>query len=160
MLNSFSKEAINRVRRIRFFENIGLPLTCSSVSVSESMEEAAGAVESVEWMNLRLRWGNFLTGELSLKCRQEFRQWNRIIDEVELQIPLGGVLPLPEGSRCDLPECVLKNLRWDIIEYVMERHFSPIREQCYFALLIQWYEAGRMPCGWNGEFPQGKLIVY
>lgn len=29
-----------------------------------------------------------------------------------------------------------------------------------FSMLLAPYEAGRYPCGWEGEYPEGRLIVY
>ncbi len=30
----------------------------------------------------------------------------------------------------------------------------------FFTNLIEWYRLGHWPCGWEGEYPKGKLIVY
>jgi len=30
----------------------------------------------------------------------------------------------------------------------------------FFTNLIGWYRLGHWPCGWEGEYPKGKLIVY
>jgi hypothetical protein len=30
----------------------------------------------------------------------------------------------------------------------------------FFLELLTVYESGHFPCGWQGEWPQGKLLVY
>ena len=30
----------------------------------------------------------------------------------------------------------------------------------FYIHLMEWYRKGHWPCGWEGEYPDGKLIVY
>jgi hypothetical protein len=30
----------------------------------------------------------------------------------------------------------------------------------FFIDLMKWYPLGHFPCGWDGQYPVGKLIVY
>jgi hypothetical protein len=30
----------------------------------------------------------------------------------------------------------------------------------FFLNLMEWYRLGHWPCGWEGKYPEGKLIVY
>ena len=33
-------------------------------------------------------------------------------------------------------------------------------EETFFTNLMHWYRLGHWPCGWEGRYPEGKLIVY
>ena len=33
-------------------------------------------------------------------------------------------------------------------------------ESTYFRELLSWYDAGHFPCGWEGEYPEGKQRVF
>ena len=33
-------------------------------------------------------------------------------------------------------------------------------ESTYFRDLLSWYDAGHLPCGWEGEYPEGKRRVF
>lgn len=33
-------------------------------------------------------------------------------------------------------------------------------QPAFFTDLMKWYVRGHFPCGWEGEYPLGKLIVY
>lgn len=33
-------------------------------------------------------------------------------------------------------------------------------ETDYFRGLLPWYEAGHFPCGWDGEWPEGRLRIF
>ena len=43
----------------------------------------------------------------------------------------------------------------------MENSYLSSGHRCFFFLeLLMVYEAGHFPCGWRGDWPDGKLIVY
>ncbi|HKD26343.1 MAG TPA: hypothetical protein VKC66_10620 [Xanthobacteraceae bacterium] len=50
---------------------------------------------------------------------------------------------------------------WDVLGALMENSYLSSRHQAYFFLELLWvYEAGHFPCGWLGDWPDGKLVVY
>jgi hypothetical protein len=43
----------------------------------------------------------------------------------------------------------------------MENSYLQSGHSAFFFLeLLTVYESGHFPCGWQGEWPQGKLLVY
>jgi hypothetical protein len=43
----------------------------------------------------------------------------------------------------------------------MANAYLPSGHKCfYFLELFEVYEAGHFPCGWKGEWPAGKLVVF
>jgi hypothetical protein len=43
----------------------------------------------------------------------------------------------------------------------MENAYLGSGHSCFFFLeLLTVYEAGHFPCGWVGDWPRGKLVVY
>ena len=65
-------------------------------------------------------------------------------------------------QRChDLGIAVVHSTRWDVLSALMENAYLESGHRCFFFLeLLSVYEAGHFPCGWLGEWPEGKLIVY
>ena len=52
-------------------------------------------------------------------------------------------------------------IEWDLLGAIMEASYSNCKNRPEFFLeLLKVYEAGNFPCGWIGEWPEGKLIVY
>jgi hypothetical protein len=37
---------------------------------------------------------------------------------------------------------------------------SPEAECTYFREQLPWFHAGRFPCGWDGDWPSGRMRVY
>ena len=48
-------------------------------------------------------------------------------------------------------------LMYLVIEFNLIDHGMP---PVFFTRLLPAYEAGRYPCGWEGDYPEGRLIVF
>lgn len=156
-LNDLSEKAIIRIKSIPFYGKIGQLVEISDATAAKSVGDAVKHLESVEWMNTRLDWSNALTRQLSARHRMEYREWNNILDEAESRLERCWIRSLSGSNPL---EHALKSVRWDMLAFVLERHFSPMVEVHYFERLIPWYESGHIPCGWEGKYPSGKLVVY
>ena len=42
----------------------------------------------------------------------------------------------------------------------MEAEFADVYPPGFYASQAYWYVKGHFPCGWQGEFPNGTLIIY
>jgi len=51
-------------------------------------------------------------------------------------------------------------VQWDILHVCMEAECADVFPAAYYASQAYWYVKGHFPCGWEGEFPKGKLIIY
>ena len=56
------------------------------------------------------------------------------------------------GLWPEILDVVLRDLAWAAVEAVIEK-------PGFFSKLITVYSAGRWPCGWQGEYPVGRLVV-
>jgi hypothetical protein len=56
---------------------------------------------------------------------------------------------------------VFENMvQWDILHVCMEAEYADVYPPGFYASQAYWYVKGHYPCGWQGEFPKGKLIIY
>ncbi len=60
----------------------------------------------------------------------------------------------------DLPEVFIDTVEWDILHIALEAEFSNFVPPAFYASQAYWYVKGHFPCGWQGEFPNGTLIIY
>ena len=60
----------------------------------------------------------------------------------------------------NLPQVFLDTVDWDIIGVLMEAEYADVYPPGYYASQAYWYVHGHFPCGWQGKFPKGKLIIY
>lgn len=86
----------------------------------------------------------------------------------ELELRLGAIDWLARCGR-ELPalaaaglaaETVGSNVTWNLQAAFLELHFARHRPPRFFGELVRVYEAGHLPCGWQGAWPSGSLIVW
>jgi hypothetical protein len=58
------------------------------------------------------------------------------------------------------PETFIRAVEWDIMMLLTEADHSDLVKPAFYAVLGFYYIKGHFPCGWEGNFPQGRLIVY
>lgn len=42
----------------------------------------------------------------------------------------------------------------------LKARYADVCPPGFYASQAYWYVQGHFPCGWQGEFPKGKLVVY
>ena len=106
---------------------------------------------------------NRLTVDLHHHSRQEYDQWNEITDEAKSKIvtPLAEEVWKPKVSELEFPEAVVSDLRWNVLAAVMEHAYrNETRIEPFFKRLLVVYQSGHLPCGWDGVWPDGRLLVF
>jgi hypothetical protein len=156
----------SRIESIDWFSNCGEPI---SLDISMEMElvtnwqdAIASLLESV-WENVELEAQNQLTVWLHLYDHDAYQNWNKIVDVHKNAIlnPLteGKIIPFQTKQALDV--VLVHSVRWDILGALMENSYLGSGHKAFFFLeLLMVYESGHFPCGWVGEWPQGKLRVF
>lgn len=65
-------------------------------------------------------------------------------------------------DRNGLYVALLHSTRMNLLNAIREDYYGDIAlPHHFFTELLMVYEAGHLPCGWeNGEWPEGRLLVY
>ena len=150
----------NRLLNINWFSNIGNRFSDTGYSLANSLRQAETYLASPEWENVTLEESNKISGYLSVDHTVIFQDWNMLIKESKTFFENELLATIPHLSSFDntlLYQC----LEWDIIHYLVEDVYKKyLRGPFFFGQLISIYESGHIPCGWSGEWPKGKVIVY
>lgn len=158
----------SRIDSIRWFENVGKPfefdLSMKAVSVS-SWSEAIELCEDVVWENTTLEAQNQLTEWLALNAKESFQDWNSIVLEHKKRTleKLTEEKILPFLKSRDLDSIIADCVAWDMLGALMENSYLDLKtghKNFFFLEIFSVYEAGHFPCGWHGDFPDGRLSVY
>ena len=61
-----------------------------------------------------------------------------------------------------LDELIMDLAKWDILHAIVELSYSRFTQEgpVFFAELLKVYESGHFPFGWEGQWTDGRLIVY
>lgn len=166
MLSTPAIDTIGQLWEVRWFENVGKPITVPS-NLQEKMtrcfswKEAIKSCSSPSWENVKIEAANNVRSRLSSLSLSRFGQWNVVAAEIRPLVKelmdqrITGV-----ASTENLPPSFVKAVRWDLIHLLLEAEYSDIVEPAFYVPLCNWYLEGFFPCGWEGLYPEGKLIIF
>jgi len=68
---------------------------------------------------------------------------------------------IQEGiSIKSLPESIIDDIKFNLITILMSDLFSDYYNSEFYRQLYQIYISGHLPCGWEGKYPSGRMIVF
>ncbi|OON69090.1 hypothetical protein B0919_10290 [Hymenobacter sp. CRA2] len=148
-----------------------LPFAYKMLQTPLAVNQALGAVV---WENFTLEAQNRLTVFLHLKHNRQYQNWNTLVDAYKQELQFLPPLAQRFATANDLePLPFAHDCQWIFLGLCMENHYSQLdaRVPITFQRFLPLYEAGHVPCGWEGEAPEesgcramdfsaGTLLVY
>ncbi len=128
----------------------------------DSWKDAIKHCSSQSWQDLALEWVNQLGVRVLRLNRERYNEWNHVVDSLRPTVEqLVQRKTVPVLTSNSLPQEFTGSVRGDIFGILMEAEYSDIcPEPGPFAALASYYLKGHFPCGWEGDHPKGRLIVY
>ncbi len=164
---SFSEtDLASRLRAIRWFARCGKPFDLDLTMNTDRVKDWPTAIASCNdpaWENVELEAQNQLTLWLHANNRAAYQKWNDIVlsHKSSVLTPLIEQKIIPFQVKLGLDISLVHCVKWDILGALMENSYLGSGHKAFFFLeLLMVYEAGHFPCGWIGEWPQGKLRVF
>jgi|SRR5579883_2442080 len=151
---------LERLETADWFAAVGVRDTDAAIVLS-SWEEAVEHCGSLEWENLLLEASNQYHERLAERSKERWVRWNEIVNEIKrVTVPLVQRKVEAVCARHQLPKVFEDTVQWDILGGCMEAEYADVYPPGFYASQAYWYVKGHFPCGWQGTFPDGKLIVY
>ncbi|KML65704.1 hypothetical protein [Pectobacterium peruviense] len=155
-----SNDAVDRLLKIDWFANVGNQCLIPNVKVAASLNEANFSLSSPDWENVTLEESNEISGYLAVKYTVIFQYWNDLAQEAKSFLKGKLLKQIPHLNGFD-NVLLLQCIEWDVVSYLIEGAYKDkIKKPLFFDSLIHIYESGHIPCGWDGVWPNGKLVVY
>ena len=160
-LKQHTAEAIETLRKAEWFAALGRQDRQGVVTVSSWLEAVAHCA-SPKWQEVHSNGHYFFAHEVQKTSPERYAQWNAVKEWLR---PIGYDLAIekakPIVERDDLPEVVLECAKTDMFCLLVEAEFQDVvpKGGLYRGLSF-YYSRGHFPCGWDGEFPKGKLIIF
>ena len=151
---------LNQLEEVDWFTAVGVKDTDAAIVLS-SWNDAIKHCSSLEWENLLLEAANQYCERLVERSMDRFERWNEIVDAVKpAAMDLVSRKIKDVCQKHGLPKVFVDTVEWDILHLCMEAEFADVYPPGFYASQAYWYTKGHFPCGWQGKFPKGKLIVY
>ena len=155
-----------RLRAIDWFANCGRSQPgdfAIPARLVRSWSDAVASLSDERWERTTLDATNALSEWLFTHAPTDYKHWNDRVDRFKSSVlaPLTPRVLVPVQQRHDLPDVFLHSVQWDLVNANSENEYIPSGHSVFFFLeLIRVYEAGHLPCGWDGAWPTGSLIVF
>jgi hypothetical protein len=155
-----TEATLRKIGRANWFCNVGVRDT-NEADILSSWPEAIESCGSLEWENLCLEAANQYRERLVERSPERFEAWNDIVDMIKpAAIALVKVKTKRVIEEHNLPKVFLDTVNWDIVHLCMEAEFADVYPPVFYASQAYWYMEGHFPCGWIGQFPEGRHIIY
>jgi hypothetical protein len=159
-LHPRTRATLDELERAAWFSAVGQPVSGPCV-VLGSWPEAVASCASLEWENLTLEAANAYAVQLARRNRVRWDRWNDVVKDVK---PASEALVARKirsvVDQHSLPKVFADTVSWDILHVCMEAEYADVFPPGFYASQAYWYVQGHFPCGWEGAFPEGKLILY
>ena len=123
-------------------------------------DEAAHSLVSDDWGAVQEAAARAMRKPVRLESRRRWNDYARALREALT----AQVLPLlvePLRTQCGTShELAPMAIAWDLQHAGMERVYADEGVPLFFGHLLRVYEAGCLPCGWEGPWPTGELVVF
>jgi len=151
---------LERLDKADWFSCVGVKDTEVAIVLS-SWEQAIEYCSSLEWENLSLEASNQYREKLLKTSKERFNKWNEVVDELKpITIPFVQRKIETVVREHSFPKTFEDTIQWDILGVCMEAEYADVHKPGYYAALAYWYVKGHFPCGWEGNCPEGKLIIF
>jgi hypothetical protein len=160
-MKEITAKTLANLRKVRWFRHVGRADT-SKAMVLGSWESAVLSATSLEWENLCLEAANRYRMRLLERDRERFGRWNTVVEEVKphSEALVEEKLWASDCADTAILEALRDTVRWDILHLCMEAEYADVYPPGFYASQAYWYQRGRFPCGWQRDFPEGKLVIY
>lgn len=160
-----NNEITERIKSINWFVNCGKPLerTISfNIHYINNSVEVVSLYKNTKWEDTVLEARNELTSFLHQKYINKYCEWNRLVREAKEFIKR-EVTPIIQEYvySNNYDEIFINCVEWDILNVIMEYTYSECKNRpTFFLELLTIYESGNFPCGWEGKYPNGSILVF
>ena len=117
---------------------------------------------SEEWENIVLEERGKFTSFLSKNHRELFNKyWNQVVEEIKYLYMENIQLRIDNNWNNDRSkQSVADDVIFNIITLFMLDYYSEYYQSEFFDKMLAIYLSGHLPCGWCGDYPEGKFYIY
>jgi hypothetical protein len=165
-LSTIDHAFCTEVRGISWFSRCGhartyeIPVPAQPI---RSWDEAVAELCTTHWQDTTVEARNAFTVFLHKRFNRKYQLWNRIAEEAKRECiePLSAEVWWPFAKARGLEGAFVHSIQWTVLSALMEHEYRDcVGAPRFFLYLLGVYRSGQLPCGWEGSWPNGKLLVH
>lgn len=133
-----------------------------AVQYLNSKRDVEKNINGIKWENLCIdRRGDFTTYLFKNHKLEYNKNWNDEVREIkEKYIPMISEKVSIALTNNGMMSNILNDINMNILSIFMLEYYSEYYSCDFYNKMLEIYLAGHLPCGWAGEYPNGKFVVY
>ncbi len=163
-MNNATKNIIEHLETSSLLSNIGLLNNIKyrdDIVVISSWVQAIELFSSIQYENICLEAANRMRKNIRDHSKKRLNGWNDTVAKIKYITQPMVIKKIEHIVICNnLPKSFIDTVQWDILHICMEAEYSDICRDEFYVRQAYWYKIGHFPCGWEGDFPNGKFAVY
>jgi len=151
---------VEQLQRVRLFSAVGQPMG-EGVRQARSWFQAMRYCSAQQWEDAQLEAHNQIRDRIRGSDKEAYNAWNTVVVTLRPMITdiLSEKVWAYHVTRRICPRFV-NSVRWDLIGCCIEKEFADVCATGFCCMLGDIYLSGHFPCGWEGAYPEGTLIVF
>ena len=132
------------------------------VEYVNSETKAKKMINSINLENTCLEVSGDFTEFLSRNYKDIFnKNWNVVVRQIKSKY-MNEIQTKVEMNWKDgkTKQRVIDDVQFNILTLFMLDYYSDYYQSEFFDRMLKIYLSGHLPCGWSGEYPEGKFFVY
>ena len=132
------------------------------VEYVKSKKQLKKLISSIKWENICLEAEGDFTAYLHINHKEDYNKyWNDMVSMIKSEYintiaeDIMKVLDDFEGK-----DDIIIDMKANIVSLFMMHFYSEYYNSDFYDKMLKIYLAGHIPCGWNGEYPEGRFLVY
>ncbi len=147
---------------VDWFANVGQPMLTifPHANVIADWTAAVDSCSSSTWEDVCTESRNDLTVHLNAVCKDDFQKWNEVVGIAKQELAGPWRQMAQKVHATSLPKVVADCVEWDTMHAFVCEYYAQWKPPTFFSDLLQVYKFGHFPCGWDGDWPTGKLCIF
>ena len=132
------------------------------VEYVNSEAKAAKMIKSIKWENTCLEARGDFTEFLCKNYKELYnKNWNVVVRQVKNEYMNEIKVKIERNWKNEKSrQGILDDVSFNSITLFMLDFYSECYQSEFFDKMLAIYLSGHLPCGWSGEYPDGKFFVY
>ena len=156
-------EFIEQLLNCKWLQNCGKQEDLGfEVEYVKTKKQLKKLISSIRWENVCLEAEGDFTAYLHINHKEDYNKyWNDVV----MMIKREYINTIAENIMNALDDFegkddIIIDMKANIVSLFMLQFYSEYYNSDFYDKMLKIYLEGHIPCGWNGEYPEGKFLVY
>lgn len=154
---------IKKILECEWLRNCGSEFDLGfEVEYIKSRSKAEKLIKSMKWENVCLETGGDFTVFLHKNHKEDYNKyWNEVVIRIKNEYIsiISEKIEIAVAEFND-KEAILNDMKFNLITLFMLNFYSEYYSSDFYNKMLKIYLSGHLPCGWSGNYAEGKFIVY